>query len=86
MNARRWGRVRRLAFERDGYRCTLCHRPGRLEAHHDPPLRAGVDPYDVAGVRTLCRACHIDHHQADNVTPAQAEWTKYLRCITLRPA
>ena len=66
------------ALSRDGYRCCRCGRPGRLEAHHEPPLRAGGDPYDVDGVTTLCRSCHISHHRRDDMAPDRAAWLDYL--------
>ena len=78
LNARRWARVRRAVFERDGYRCTACHRPGRLEAHHEPPLRAGGDPYDVTEIKTLCRSCHVDRHRRDDMAPDRTAWLDYL--------
>ena len=74
INRRRWERVRRAAFERDHYRCRRCGHPGRLEAHHEPPLRDGADPYDLAGIVTLCRGCHIEHHRAEDETPGRAAW------------
>ena len=74
LDARRWARVRRQAFERDGWRCRACGRAGRLEAHHEPPLRAGADPYDLAGIMTMCRPCHIERHRPDNMTPGRKEW------------
>ena len=74
LNARCWAKIRRQAFDRDGWRCTECGRPGRLEAHHEPPLRAGADPYDLAGIRTLCRACHIERHRPDDMTPGREAW------------
>ena len=74
LKAHRWTLVRSAAFDRDNYRCTNCGRAGRLEAHHEPPLRAGADPYDLAGIRTLCRSCHIERHRPDAMTPGRAEW------------
>ena len=74
LDARRWTRVRRDAFERDGWRCTECGKPGRLEAHHEPPLREGADPYDLTGIRTLCRSCHIERHRPDAETSGRAAW------------
>ena len=73
INRRRWEAVRRAAFERDSYRCLECGLPGALEAHHEPPLRDGGDPYDLAGVMTLCRQCHTDRHRRE-LTPAEAAW------------
>ena len=74
LDPRRWARARRQAFERDNYRCASCGRAGRLEAHHEPPLRAGSDAYDLAGIVTLCRGCHIEHHRAEDETSGRAAW------------
>ena len=78
LDRRRWARARRQAFQRDGYRCRECGRAGRLEAHHEPPLREGTDPYALAGLKTLCRACHIDRHRGDRETPGRAAWREFL--------
>ena len=85
LDPRRWARVRRQAFERDGWRCTACGKPGRLEAHHEPPLRDGADPYDLAGIRTLCRSCHIERHREDDMTPGRAEWLAMVDDIAYGP-
>ena len=74
LRSRRWQHTRRAAFERDGWRCRECHRPGRLEAHHEPPLRAGGDPYDLVGIVTLCRGCHIEHHRPAADRAGRAKW------------
>lgn len=78
LNSRRWKRVRRAAFDRDGWRCTRCGKRGRLEAHHKTALRDGGDPYDLANIETLCRSCHIEHHRGDDMTPGRAEWADYV--------
>ena len=78
INRRRWALVRRAAFERDSYRCRACGRPGRLEAHHEPPLRDGADPYDLAGIVTMCRGCHIEHHRAEDKTEDQLAWQNFV--------
>ncbi|MYG26746.1 MAG: HNH endonuclease [Boseongicola sp. SB0677_bin_26] len=78
LNAKTWALTRLQAFERDGWRCTNCGAAGRLEAHHEPPLRAGADPYDLAGIRTLCRNCHLQHHQGESETPGRAEWRDFV--------
>ena len=74
----RWQRIRRSAFERDGFRCRACGRPGRLEAHHVRPLERGGDPYDLANIETLCRGCHIDRHRRQR-TPAEIAWARAVR-------
>jgi len=86
LNARRWAVVRLAVFRRDGWRCTACGKPGRLEAHHEPPLRDGANPYDMAGIRTLCRACHIERHREDDMTPGRADWLAMVDDIAYRPA
>ncbi len=79
LNGRRWAQVRRAAFRRDGYRCRECGRAGRLEAHHEPPLRDGADPYDLAGIVTMCRTCHIERHRPDAMTPGRAAWQELVQ-------
>ena len=60
LNRRRWQAVRLAVFERDGWRCVVCGKAGHLEADHVVPLETDPDqdPYDVAGLQTLCRSCH----------------------------
>ena len=78
LDARRWARTRKAAFDRDGWRCRRCGKAGRLEGHHDPPLGPDVDPYDVAGVVTLCRDCHVAHHRHENEPPGAADWRAFI--------
>ena len=78
-NRHRWSIVRRRVFERDGYRCVMCGKAGRLEADHATPLQRepGQDPYDIDGLQTLCRACHIAKTARENrreLTPDEAAW------------
>ena len=84
LNQRRWGWARLKAFERDGWKCTRCGRRGRLEAHHEPPLHAGGDAYDLSGIVTLCRACHIERHRSDRETPGRREWRALANELMLR--
>lgn len=68
LNPRRWARVRRTVFARDGWRCVKCRRAGRLECDHIVPLHEdpAQDPYDPDGCQTLCRACHIAKTAKEN--------------------
>lgn len=68
--ARRWAAVRRRVFERDQYRCVECGRPGALECDHIAPLEREPwqDPYDVNGLQTLCRQCHIEKTRHENLS------------------
>ena len=73
LDQRRWGLVRRAVFERDGYRCVVCGRAGRLEGHHLVALEDGGDPYSLDNVETLCRDCHIAAHRRP-LTAAEQAW------------
>ena len=68
LNQRRWKAVRRAVFERDGWRCLMCGRPGALECDHVAPLQREPrqDPWDINGLQTLCRACHIEKTRREN--------------------
>ena len=48
--------------------------PGDWKRTTKPPLRAGADPYDPAGILTYCRSCHIERHRPDNELPGRADW------------
>lgn len=78
----RWEATRKQVFQRDGYKCRLCGHRGRLEAHHEPPMTAGGDPYDIDGILTVCRNCHIDRHRYDNVSPERLAWIKFVEELT----
>ena len=73
LSTHRWEWVRHATFERDGWRCIDCGRPGRLEAHHVTPLHKGGAPYDLGNLKTLCRSCHIERHRRQ-LTPGEAAW------------
>ena len=79
LHARRWAAIRRVVFERDGYRCVMCGSAGRLECDHIAPLQRepGQDPFDPNGLQTLCRACHIEKTRAENrreLAPDERAW------------
>ena len=70
--SRAWARVRRQVLDRDGWRCQLCGKAGRLEVDHVVPLRRGGEPLDPRNLRTLCRGCHIAKTRLDNRKPRTA--------------
>ena len=74
----RWARVRLAVFERDGYRCRACGRPGRLECDHVVPLHVDPkqDPYALDGLQALCRPCHFAKTRRENerVDPERDAW------------
>ena len=74
LNAHRWAIVRRAVLKRDNFRCVECGKAGRLEVDHISPLQRepGQDPYDVNGLQTLCRACHIEKTPPRKSPPVDA--------------
>ena len=83
LNRRRWAAVRRFVFKRDGYRCVMCGRAGRLEADHINPMERepGQDPYNPNGLQTMCRGCHVAKTAAENrraLTPAELAWQEFV--------
>ena len=82
LHARRWGKVRRTVFQRDGWRCVQCGKAGRLECDHVTPLSVepGQNPYDPAGLQTLCRDCHLRKTVDENrpaLSPEEQEWADF---------
>ena len=77
LNKTRWRAARRVVLDRDGWRCTQCKRPGRLEVHHKRPLKdrsdEDEDKYDPDALVTLCRRCHFDAHRKPK-TRAERDW------------
>lgn len=58
----RWKSLRLQALDRDGWRCTICGKAGRLEVHHVQPTSEGGDMWEIGNLRTLCRPCHFQRH------------------------
>ena len=85
LDGRRWARVRRMVFRRDGYRCRSCGRAGRLECDHVVPLRRGGAPYDPVNLQTLCRGCHVEKTAGENrkPDPEQDRWRALARGLTV---
>ena len=70
--SRRWLAVRRAVFKRDGWRCVECSKPGRLECDHVTPMQRSPnqDLWDMNGLQTLCRQCHIAKTRRENARDA----------------
>lgn len=77
-NDPRWQRIRRVALDRDGWRCTQCGRPGRLEVHHKRALADGGPAFDLANLATLCRPCHFAAAPAPQRPPEVAAWWRLI--------
>ena len=86
MNPRRWQATRRAVFARDGYRCRRCGNVSRLEADHVVPLEddEGQSIYEIDGIQTLCRTCHLSKTAAENSVrrgdpvEGRAEWESFV--------
>lgn len=56
-----WFWVRKAVLRRDNYKCGIClkrHKKANLDVDHIIPVRKGIDPFDKANLRLLCRECH----------------------------
>lgn len=72
-----WQTVREQVLARDGYRCQVCKRAGRLTpattVHHLKSVRqAPALKLDPANLECICRSCH----NAEHTERAQALKTK----------
>ena len=85
---RRWAAVRLAVFERDGWRCVACGRPGALECDHVAPLQRepGQDPWDVGGLQTLCRGCHVEKTARENRRREPTEAVRQWRALVAEMA
>lgn len=68
----RWHEFRRRAFDFYGYQCTTCGEDSeKTDRHHVHHLRymKGREPweYDLRDVTILCKNCHDEVHQAENL-------------------
>ena len=81
-SGRRWAMVRRLALDRDGWRCQTCGKAGRLEVDHIRPLQHEGELFDLANLATLCVSCHWLKTSAEmgyrQPGPEQVAWSDYL--------
>ena len=84
LNTRHWDAVRRAVFARDGFRCVECGRAGRLECDHVTPLQRepGQDPYDINGLQSLCRSCHLEKTRRENRRPPTEAETAWRALVT----
>lgn len=81
--------LRRMIFDRDGWRCKKCGKAGRLELDHITPLECG-GAHEAGNLQTLCRGCHIaktraerlDNRRRRPVAPAVAAWGRLVAELT----
>ena len=86
IHSRRWAKVRRAVFIRDGYRCRSCGKASVLECDHieRDPTR---DPFDLDNLQTLCRGCHIKKTTKENGTelsPERRDWLTLVNELALK--
>ena len=74
--------TREQVLDRDGHQCMVCSRTGpgsggiaNLEVHHIDRDPEDMDVHDPDNLITLCRACHIWHHQQPERTEIPVELT-----------
>jgi 5-methylcytosine-specific restriction endonuclease McrA len=61
----RWQKARLAVFERDGWKCRICHdKETSLHAHHTYYDKNSEGPWDynLESIVTLCEMCHADEH------------------------
>ena len=82
--SRTWEILRRQVFDRDGWRCRACGRPGRLECDHVVPIDKGGAPLDPDNLQTLCRGCHVAKTRGESKPPdpERERWRAFVRGIT----
>lgn len=52
-----WDAIRKRVYARDGYRCVLCGKKGKLHAHHIVPVRISKDN-SMSNLVSVCDKCH----------------------------
>lgn len=68
MQSPEWRSTRRLALQRDGYRCcgivrgVRCGVRDRLQVHHLSYKHFGHEAAHLEDLKTLCRTCHRRAH------------------------
>ena len=83
MDRKLWAVLRLKVFKRDGYRCTKCNFPGRLECDHVIPVGKGGNKYALTNLATLCRHCHLEKTRTENEKEPSG-WQKFLAGMLLK--
>ena len=78
-NWKRWARLRLRILHRDGFRCKICGKAGRLECDHKKPVFKGGSFWDPANLQALCRDCHIKKTKSENQKRFAAENPRLTR-------
>lgn len=52
-----WDGIRKKVYQRDGYRCVLCGKKGKISAHHIVPVKVSKDN-SLSNLVSVCDKCH----------------------------
>lgn len=79
-----WQWTRAQILRRDKYKCIRCGSRKGLEVHHIHPLESGGAPFTQANLETLCRDCHLRHHDKTRKPQrpkiiGRDEWKEFTR-------
>ena len=72
-----WTAFRETCIKRAAFRCSRCHKRGRLEVHHIKPVSRGGAKYAFDNVVVLCRSCHFAEHKP-RVEPERQQWFDHV--------
>src|SRR3546814_7717017 len=79
----RWPPLRLKAKRRDGLKCTNCGARGRLEVHHEIPVRQAPElAFELGNVTCLCPTCHTKETRRElglEPNPERQAWRDLLR-------
>ncbi len=67
---KRWKALRKIAIQRDQYRCVQCNAAGRLEVDHIKAVRHAPElAYALNNLQSLCPTCHTYKTRRENGNP-----------------
>lgn len=52
-----WEGIRKRVYQRDGHRCVMCGKKGKLHAHHIVPVKISKDN-SLNNLVSVCETCH----------------------------
>ena len=87
-STRAWQGLRKLALDRDGWRCQQCGKAGRLEVDHVVAVRDGGEFWQLSNLQSLCRRCHLKKTRREQPEPPRPEtaagraWDRLIRELT----
>ncbi len=83
----RWKFLRKVAKDRDGWKCVKCEYRGRLEVDHIKSVRDAPElAFDLDNLQSLCRRCHsrktrIECGLAVELEPKRQAWRDLVRAL-----